>query len=219
LVTILAEVINKALATCFSIPSRPSVPRGHNLHTWPGCLSRRRSRPKWTFDRGRLSVVAGAPPAGAAADLAWPVPGWHDGSVTDGWRREADAAFLAARRSAMFKRRRSALGRALSDAELGPFGGSRRNPALKLSDKAYAHVRYALREYSYAVIQVDLLVCRRCGKRLLEEHRMLLRRRDGDTITLGWVRMCRQCQKDAWLFTSHMPTVRAAAVKEAKVVL
>jgi hypothetical protein len=139
--------------------------------------------------------------------------------VPEAWRYEADDEWLAVRRSTFFKRRRSRLGLAFADAELGPFGGAPRRPRLKLDSRGYSHVRYALREYHYATIQVELLVCRACGNRLLEEHRLLLRRADGDVITVGRVRMCRRCQKEAWLFTSHMPSVLAGRRRDAKAVL
>src|SRR5215203_4309259 len=99
-------------------------------------------------------------------------PWVQHGGVLDRWRQEADDEWLAGRRSAFFKRRRGALGRAMADAELGPFRGAPRNPRLTLQSKGYAVVRYALREYAYATIQVDLLDCRICGHRLLEEHRL-----------------------------------------------
>jgi hypothetical protein len=137
----------------------------------------------------------------------------------DGWRYEADDEWLASRRSTFFKRRRNLLLQAVSHAELGPWGGPRRNPQLRLSDKTYAHVRYALREFAYTTIQVDLLECRRCGHRLLEEHRLVLHREDGARVSVGRVRMCRRCQKEAWLFTSHMPHAVAGRVRDNKAVL
>lgn len=139
--------------------------------------------------------------------------------MADGWRYEADDEWLEPRRSAFFRRRRSRFFQALSDAELGPFGGARRNPKLKLEDKGYSIVRYAVRHYQFTIIQVDLLVCPRCGSRMLEEHRLVLQRYDGSSIVIGFVRMCRRCQKEAWLFTSHMPSVLAARERDRRVVL
>jgi hypothetical protein len=139
--------------------------------------------------------------------------------VTDDWRYEADEEWLAGRRSTFFKRRRSRLARAFSDAELGPFRGAPRNPTLKLTDKGYAHIRYAPRTYSYTAIQVDLLFCYRCGHRLLEEHRLVLCREGGGDRTIGLVRMCRRCEKEAWLFVSHMPAAQSGRHRDAKAVL
>lgn len=139
--------------------------------------------------------------------------------MTDAWRYEADDEWLVSRRSTFFRRRRSRLTRAFADAELGPFGSSKRNPRLKLTEAGYSHVRYATREFSHTTIQVDLLECKRCGSRLLEEHRLVLTREDGAQLTMGWVRMCRHCEKEAWLFTSHMPTTVAGRLRDAKTVL
>jgi hypothetical protein len=135
------------------------------------------------------------------------------------WRIEADDEWLSLRRTTFFRRHRSRLFGAVANAELGPFGGAPRNPRLKLEDKVYSHVRYVLRGYSYTSVQVDLLGCPRCGYRLLEEHRLVLHRADGAAVTLGRVRMCRRCHREAWLFTSHMPSILAARARQAKVVL
>ena len=118
-----------------------------------------------------------------------------------------------------FKRRRSRFASAFADAQLGPYGGPRRNPTLKISDKGYSHVRFAPREYSYATIQVELLHCGRCGHRLLEEHRLIFRRPEAGSRTLGLVRLCRRCEKDAWLFVSHMPSARRGRRRDRKAVL
>ena len=135
------------------------------------------------------------------------------------WRFEADDEWLAGRRSTFFKRRRSRLAEAVSNAELAPFGGAPRSPRLKVTDRGYSYVRHAERQYSHTTIQVDLLQCRTCGHRLLEEHRLLVRTADGGELTVGWVRMCRRCQKEAWLFTSHMPSVLSGRKRDTKVVL
>ena len=139
--------------------------------------------------------------------------------VTSDWRYEADDNWLVGRRSAFFKRRRSRYFSAVADAQLGPFGGAPRNPTLKISDKGYSHVRFAPREYSFTTIQVELLHCGRCGHRLLEEHRLILRRAEVGNRTLGLVRMCRRCEKDAWLFVSHMPAARRGRRRDRKAVL
>ena len=143
----------------------------------------------------------------------------RDGRYDEGWRYEADEEWLAGRRSAFFKRRRSRYFSAVADAELGPFRGAPRNPNLKLTDKGYSHVRFAPREYSYTTIQVDLFFCDRCGHRLLEEHRLVLRPAEGTERTIGLVRMCRRCEKEAWLFVSHMPAVLAGRRRDARSVL
>jgi hypothetical protein len=135
------------------------------------------------------------------------------------WRYEADDDWLASRRTRFFRRRRSRLFSAMSDAELGPFGGPRRNPQLKLTDKAYSTIRHAERQFTYTVIQVDLLHCRTCGHRLLEEHKLVVRTEQGVHRTVGRVLKCRKCDKEAWLFTSHMPSVIAGKARDAKAVL
>ncbi len=144
--------------------------------------------------------------------------GCHDARV-DGWRYEADEDWLAGRRSAFFRRRRSRLAQAFANAELGPYRGAPRNPTLKLVDRGYSHIRYASREFSYTTIQVELFHCSRCGHRLLEEHRLVVHRAGVGNRTLGLVRMCRRCQKDAWLFVSHMPSVLAGRRKDRRAVL
>jgi hypothetical protein len=135
------------------------------------------------------------------------------------WRYEADDQWLVGRRSAFFRRRRSRFFQAFSDAELGPLGGPRRNPTLKLSDKTYSHVRYAPREFAHTAIQIELFWCDRCGHRLLEEHRLIAYRENGDHRTIGLVRLCRRCEKEAWLFISHMPKAEAGRARDAKAVL
>jgi hypothetical protein len=139
--------------------------------------------------------------------------------VERGWRYEADEQWLGSHRSTFFKRRRSRLGQAFADAELGPYRGAPRNPQLRLPDKVYAHVRYALRGYAYTAVQMELLGCPRCGYQLLEEHRLVLYREDGASVNLGRVRMCRRCHRESWLFTSHMPSILAGRARDRKVVL
>ncbi len=140
------------------------------------------------------------------------------------WRIEADDEWLAAHSSDTFQRLRrrtrllTGLGDALSNAELGPFGGAPRRPALKVGGKAYSVVRYVDHHLSYTVIQVDPEVCRRCGAAVAERH-LVGRVRDGVRVTVGAVRMCRNCQAEAWLFHSHMPAARRARVRSRRVVL
>lgn len=137
----------------------------------------------------------------------------------EGWRTEADDAWHAGHRSTFFKRRRSKLFDAVSHAELGPFGGAPRRPTLKLTDKDYSHVRYAERHFSYTTIHVDLLDCRICGRRTLEQHRLMMRSADGTQFPVGQVRKCRRCHRESWLFTAHGPHTVAARRRDAKVVL
>jgi hypothetical protein len=142
-----------------------------------------------------------------------------DVSTPEPWRIEADDQWHATHRSMFFKRRRSRLADSISNAQLGPLAGAPRRPTLKLTDKDYSYVRYAERLFSYTIIQIDLLDCRVCGHPLLEQHRLLMRAADGSERTVGHIRRCRQCHKEAWLFTSHMPATVAARRRDAKVVL
>jgi hypothetical protein len=141
------------------------------------------------------------------------------------WRVEADDEWLARHSSDTFGRIRrrlkrfGLLGDAISNAELGPFGGAPRNPVLKVGGKAYSVVRYARHRIAYTTIQVDPQLCRRCGSRLMESHRLICVREDGIHVRVGAVHMCHRCHADAWLFYSRMPvTVRARTVGR-KVVL
>src|SRR5690242_7640662 len=101
------------------------------------------------------------------------------------WRVEADEAWLAAHRSDNFERMRRRLKRwgmladAVSQAELGPYGGAPRKPDLKLGGRSYAVVRYVTQRIAYTAIQVDLHQCRRCGRRLVEVHHIRQIREDG----------------------------------------
>jgi hypothetical protein len=140
-------------------------------------------------------------------------------STFEPWRAEADDDWHAGHRSTFFKRRRSRWAEAISNAELGPFAGAPRRPQLKITDRGYSHVRYAERHFSYTTIQIDLLECRICGHRLLEQHRLMMRSADGSEYSVGHVRKCRNCHKESWLFTSHMPATLAARRRDAKVVL
>jgi hypothetical protein len=140
-------------------------------------------------------------------------------SSPEAWRTEADDQWHAAHRSTFFKRHRSRLFDAVSHAELGPFGGAPRRPKLKLEGKEYSHVRYVDRHFSYTTIQVDLLLCPTCGYQMMEQHRLLMRSAEGVEVAIGQLRRCRRCDKESWLFTSHMPAIIAARRRDAKVVL
>lgn len=140
------------------------------------------------------------------------------------WRIEADDEWLAAHSSDTFQRLRrrtrlmAGLAEATSNAELGPFGGAPRRPVLRIGRKDYSVVRYADHHLSYTVIQVDPVECRRCGMKMAERH-LIGRLADGVRTTVGAVRMCRNCQAEAWLFHSHMPAARRARRQGRKVVL
>jgi hypothetical protein len=141
------------------------------------------------------------------------------------WRREADDEWLAAHRSANFQRLRrrvrllGGLADAMSNAELGPFGGTPRQPRLKIGGKTYAVVRYTTHHIAYTTIHVDPGQCRRCGQQLVEVHRVVYARGEDARTTVGTVRTCRRCQADSWLFLSRMPTVTRARRVARKIVL
>lgn len=153
-------------------------------------------------------------------------PAWHHrGMAGEAWRVEADDEWLAAHKSDTFARLRrkfarfGVLGEAMSNAEMGPFGGAPRNPRLKLGGKTYAFIRYAEHRISYTAIVLDLQSCRRCGRRLVHVHRIKTVREDGTRRLVGTVRMCRRCRASSWLFFSRMPTVERAREVARKVVL
>jgi hypothetical protein len=144
--------------------------------------------------------------------------------VTGGWRVEADDEWLATHSSDTFQRLRrrarlfAGLGEAMSNAELGPFGGTPRRPVLKIGGRAYSFVRYADHHLTYTTIQVEPDTCRHCGRELAERHRVEYVR--GDTReSVAVVRMCRACHAGAWLFHSHMPSTARARRAARKVVL
>ena len=145
--------------------------------------------------------------------------------MAEEWRREADDEWLAAHRSANFDRLRrrvrmlGGLAEGVSNAELSPFGGAPRRPRLTIGGKAYAVVRYTTHHIAYTTVQVDLGVCRRCGQRLVEVHRIVYARGSDTRTTVGTVRTCRRCQADSWVFFSRMPTAIRARQVAGKIVL
>jgi hypothetical protein len=145
--------------------------------------------------------------------------------LVDGWRVEADAEWLAAHSSDNFgrlRRRLRQVGRmadAVSHAELGPFAGAPRNPRLKLGGRAYAVVRYAEHRMSYTAVTVHIDRCRRCGRRLVERHTLVMLSESGVRLPVGVVRTCRRCQADSWMFYSRMPAVERARRATRKIVL
>jgi hypothetical protein len=146
-------------------------------------------------------------------------------TLAEQWRTEADDEWLAGHRSDNFARLRRRLRRlgALSDgisqAELGPFGGAPRRPQLKIGGRSYAVVRYTTQHIAYTTIHLDLTRCRRCGRPLVEVHRIVSVAGDGLRTTVGAVRRCRKCQADSWLFHSRMPSVERARNVARKIVL
>jgi len=144
--------------------------------------------------------------------------------MANSWRVEADDEWLAAHSSETFQRLRrrtsllSRLGEAMSNAELGPFGGAPRRPQLKIGGRAYSVVRYVQHVYAYTVIQVDPVRCDRCGCEVAEQHQIKYVGRN-EEMPIAAVRMCRSCQADAWLFHSRMPAARKAREIGRKVVL
>jgi len=140
------------------------------------------------------------------------------------WRVEADDEWLSRHRSDNFQRLRrrmsmfGVLGGAMSEAELGPFGGAPRRPKLSIGGKAYAVVRYAHHRMAYTAIQIDPTTCRRCGRPLAEVHRIVYARGSARS-EVGVVRSCRSCQADSWMFWSRMPSTSRARRVSRKVVL
>jgi len=145
--------------------------------------------------------------------------------MADEWRTEADEAWLARHRSTTFERLRRrfasflGLGDAISNAELGPFGGAPRKPELKIGKKGYAVVRVAPQHVTYTATQIDPDVCRRCGQELAERHRIDYMQSDQERVPVGSVRMCRDCHSESWLFRSRMPAAGRARSVARKVVL
>src|SRR5204863_2807093 len=94
------------------------------------------------------------------------------------WRVEADDEWLATHRSDVLGRLRrrfralSGLAGAVSEAEMGPYGGAPRRPRLRIGGRAYAYVRYTTQHIAYTSIRVDPDRCRRCGQELVEAYRI-----------------------------------------------
>jgi hypothetical protein len=147
-----------------------------------------------------------------------------DGNRDRRWRVEADDEWLATHRSATFQRLRrlkrlAALSGAVSNAELGPYGGAPRRPQLKLGGKTYSVVRHVEHHISYTTISVDLERCRYCGRQLVERHQLVQVGPEGRRVRVGVVRACRRCQSSSWLFHSRMPATIRARRRDRKVVL
>lgn len=111
------------------------------------------------------------------------------------------------------------LGDAVSNAELGPFGGAPRNPQLRIGTSRYSVIRHVVAVYAHTAIRVVLEDCAGCGRPMQEAHHAMNVRSDGQRVHLGVVRKCRSCAGDSWLFLSRMPSVVKARREAAKVVL
>jgi len=145
----------------------------------------------------------------------------------EAWRAEADDTWLATHRSTFMRRLRrrfrilGGTAGAVSNAELGPYGGAPRNPKLKVDDgnKAYAVVRYTTNQIAYTATTMNPDECRRCGRPLVEKHEIACVEEEGVRVPVGVVRTCRSCQSESWLLRSRMPAVNRARVAARKVVL
>jgi hypothetical protein len=141
------------------------------------------------------------------------------------WRVEADDEWLATHRSDTLGRLRrrfaflGGLAGAVSEAEMGPYGGAPRRPRLRIGGRTYAYVRYTTQHIAYTSIRVDPDRCRRCGQELVEAHRIGYAQGDTVRVPVGTVRVCRACQADSWSFHSRMPTTVRARWRARKVVL
>jgi len=141
------------------------------------------------------------------------------------WRTEADDAWLATRRSNRLARLRRVFGSlsgvadAISQAELGPFGGAPRKPKLRSEDKDYSVVRPAEHHVSHTIVSAaDPLRCRRCGEPV-EAYGVNRVDEDGDRETVGVLPHCRRCGADSWMLYSRMPGAERARRRGRKVVL
>ncbi|GAA2642266.1 hypothetical protein GCM10010399_90220 [Dactylosporangium fulvum] len=118
----------------------------------------------------------------------------------------------AERRSAFMawlRRRFRVLGgaaNAVSHADMGPYAGAPRNPALHIGDgQGYSTIRYTTEHVAYTSITTNTDGCPRCGRPLAETHEMA---RSGDGTApeaVGAVRICRGCETGEWLERSRMP--------------
>jgi hypothetical protein len=70
-------------------------------------------------------------------------------------------------------RRTGLVGDAVSQAELGPFGGAPRKPNLQPGPKRYSVVRFVIATHSHTAISVEPERCGRCGGSSPEVHRAL----------------------------------------------
>lgn len=108
---------------------------------------------------------------------------------------------------------------AVSEAGLGFLGGAPRNPNLATGRKEYSHVRYAEQQYSYTTIVVTHRYCPRCGRYTQEKHSMELYDADlNQQYKVGHLRVCSHCDREHWMFVSHMPKSVAMRQMRARTV-
>ena len=136
----------------------------------------------------------------------------------DEWRNEADDEWLASHRSTFMRRLRerfrglAAISGAVSNAEMGPYGGAPRNPKLKTDEgnKAYSMVRYTTEHVAYTATATDTNACRRCGEPLAETHELHYVRGEELDVPVGAIRTCERCQTNSWMLRSNMPRAEQA---------
>lgn len=111
--------------------------------------------------------------------------------------------------------------RAIAQADLPSFlSGPPHNPNLKPGKGSdYSSYRDVERLYAHTAIEVRVRRCRVCGKRAEETHILGAVAENGDRRFWGQVTMCRNCQKDSWLFVCHSPRAIAGRKRDAKVLL
>ncbi len=150
------------------------------------------------------------------------------GSTTEPWRTEADEEWLARHRSNRFERIRrwfgdsgAGIAGAISQAELGPFGGAPRKPKLKQENAEYSHVRPVSRGIAHTTIAAaatDPEHCRQCGQPV-EVHDVNTVGPDGERVNVGSIQQCDHCGADSWQLRSHMPAVERFRRQARKTVL
>lgn len=148
------------------------------------------------------------------------------GSTAEPWRIEADEEWLDRHRSNRFERIRrmfggsgASLAGAMSQAELGPFGGAPRKPKLKHETAEYSVVRPVSLGISHlTVAAAEPGHCRRCGQPV-EVHGVNRVGPDGERINVGSLQQCAHCGADSWQLRSHMPAVERFRRQARKTVL
>lgn len=80
-------------------------------------------------------------------------------------------------------------------------------------------IRNAEQGYAYTSIQVDTETCRICGGQWSQVHTLAVTDTTGATRAIGSVRACEDCQRQSWLFTSHMPRAVAGRAMDARAVV
>jgi hypothetical protein len=106
---------------------------------------------------------------------------------------------------------------AVSNAGIGFLGGAPRNPDLSTGKPEYSTVRYAEKQYNYTTVVVTHRYCPRCGHFSEEKHTLeLVNSEENQRTKVGHVRACAYCDKDHWLFVSHMPSSVAMRTMRAR---